>query len=94
MRIAIIGAGNVGALDGIALFDATNPLDPGLTLDVGPHGESGAERVQALAAGAHVVKVFNTTGADNMANPDYDGAPATMFIAGDDAGAKEKASSL
>ena len=83
-----------GALNGIPLFDATNPLGPGLTLDVGPKGESGAERVQALAPGARVVKVFNTTGFDNMANPDYGGAPATMFIAGDDAGAKEKASSL
>jgi hypothetical protein len=41
-----------------------------------------------------VVKVFNTTGANNMANPRYGDGGATMFYAGDDAGAKQIASTL
>ena len=73
-----------GALDGIVLVDVTNPLGANLTLDVGAGGESGAERVQALAPKARVVKAFNTTGFNNMANPVYGGAPTTMFYAGDD----------
>ena len=80
------GAGGE-ALDGVVLIDATNPLRwP--QLDVGPQGESGAERVQAMAPRARVVKAFNTTGAENMADPRYDGAPTAMFYAGDDAAAK------
>jgi len=88
------GLGAEGQLDGLPLLDATNPLGPGLTLDVGPKGESGAERVQSLAPRAHVVKIFNTTGFNNMQNPVYGGAATTMFFAGDDAGAKAIASSL
>lgn len=82
------------AMGDVVLLDATNPLGPGLSLDVGANGESGAERVQALAPRARVVKVFNTTGFDNMRNPTYDGAPTVMFYAGDDAGAKEVARTL
>ena len=78
----------IGPLDGKVLIDATNPLGAGMTLDVGPNGASGAERVQALAPGARVVKAFNTTGFDNMRDPHYDGAPTVMFYAGDDTEAK------
>jgi predicted dinucleotide-binding enzyme len=83
-----------GALDGVVLLDATNPLAAGLALDISPNGASGAERVQALAPRARVVKAFNTTGAENMANPLYDGVPAVMFYAGDDAAAKAVAREL
>lgn len=69
------------------LIDATNPIAPGLTLDVG-HTTSGGEMVAQWAAGARVVKAFNTTGYNNMRNPDYGGRAAAMFIAGDDADAK------
>ena len=85
---------NAGPLDGKVLLDATNPLAAGLTLDVGPNGESGAERIAALAPGARVVKVFNTTGNNNMANPIYGGEPTVMFCAGDDAAAKDVAKRL
>lgn len=83
-----------GDLDGMALIDTTNPLGPGFTLDVGPNGASAAERIQALAPKAHVVKAFNSTGANNMLDPVYDGAPTVMFYAGDDAGAKRTARQL
>ena len=63
-------------------------IAPGFRADMGPAGESGAERLAALAAGARVVKVFNTTGFQNMADPLYDGVPTVMFYAGDDVAAK------
>jgi predicted dinucleotide-binding enzyme len=83
-----------GPLEGITLLDATNPLGPGFSLLHGPAGESGAEQVQALVPKAHVVKVFNTTGYDNMQDPVYDGAPTLMLYAGNDAGAKHHAHQL
>lgn len=83
-----------GSLDGRLVIDATNPLTAGLGLDVGPNGESAAERVQALVPGARVVKAFNTTGANNMADPVYGGEPVTMLYAGDDATAKTTARGL
>ena len=86
---ALRAAGNdSGALDGRILIDATNPVAAGLRVDAGPNGESGAERVQAMARKARVVKAFNTTGWENMRDPGYPGGAATMFFAGDDADAK------
>jgi len=83
-----------GALDGLALLDATNPLKAGFVLDTGQDGASAAERIQAFLPNAHVVKVFNTTGLNNMADPVYDGAPTAMFYAGNDPGAKSIAKEL
>lgn len=83
-----------GALDGVTLLDATNPLGPGLRLETGPNGASGAEQVQSLAPTARVVKVFNTTGFDNMRDPVYEGRASVMLYAGDDAAAKQVARQL
>jgi predicted dinucleotide-binding enzyme len=77
--------------NGQVVVDAVNPLVSGaggLALDVGPNGESGAERLAAMAPGVHVVKTFNTTGANNMADPVYGGEPTVMFYAGDNPEAK------
>src|SRR4051812_40208855 len=49
----------VGSLAGKVLLDATNPLTREMKLDLGPNGESAGERIQAMAKGAKVVKVFN-----------------------------------
>ena len=85
---------SAGDLKGKIILDATNPVLPDFSgLDTAP-GTSGAEKVATLAPGVPVVKVFNTTGYPNMANPDYNGQPATMFYCGDDAGAKSTASGL
>lgn len=85
---------SMGDLSGKILVDCTNPLRSDLSgLDT--KGErSGAELVARWAVGARVVKIFNTTGFDNMANPAYPEGPATMFLCGDDRAAKEVASSL
>mgnify|MGYP001224180440 FL=1 len=73
----------LGDLGGRPLLDATNPIGPGLTLAVGDGG-SGGELVQAWAPTARVVKIFNTTGVENMASPLYGDQAATMFYCGDD----------
>jgi len=85
---------DMGDLTGKTLFDTTNPIAQGFKADLGPAGESGGERVAAMAPGARVVKVFNTTGFQNMANPVYDGAATTMFYAGDDPNARQTAHQL
>ena len=73
----------LGDLGGRPLLDATNPIGPGLTLAVGDGG-SGGELVQAWAPTARVVKIFNTTGVENMASPLYGDQAATMLYCGDD----------
>jgi predicted dinucleotide-binding enzyme len=74
-----------GPLDGRVLLDCTNGA---------PAGQSGGERVATWAPKANVVKIFNTTGFENMADPRYGAEAATMFYAGDDAGAKQTAARL
>jgi 8-hydroxy-5-deazaflavin:NADPH oxidoreductase len=85
---------SAGSLTGKILFDCTNPLKADLSgLDVG-FTTSAAEQVQSWAHGARVVKVFNTTGSNNMENPRYPEGYATMFYCGDDAQAKSAAKTL
>ena len=80
---------SLGDLSGKVIVDATNPIAAGMKLDAGPNGESGAERLQAIAKGATLVKAFNTTGAENMQNPLFNSGRSVMFYAGDDANAKQ-----
>jgi predicted dinucleotide-binding enzyme len=87
---ALAAAGDFG---GRVLVDCTNPLGPDLTLVIG-HTTSGGEQVAGWARNARVVKAFNTTGYDNMANPRYPEGAATMFICGDDPAAKQATAHL
>lgn len=82
-----------GDLAGKVLLDCTNPLTADLNLEVG-QTTSGGEMVATWASGARVVKIFNTTGVGNMANPRYPEGPVTMLYAGDDATAKKIAAQL
>jgi 8-hydroxy-5-deazaflavin:NADPH oxidoreductase len=76
------------------LVDATNPLAPGLAgLSLGTT-TSGAEQIAAAAHGARVVKAFNTTGAENMADSAYAGGRVFMPVCGDDAGARARVLAL
>jgi predicted dinucleotide-binding enzyme len=77
-------AGDVG---GKVLIDCTNPIAPGLR-PMFDAGTSGVEQIAVWAPRARLVKAFNTTGAENMAAPRYNGQPSTMFICGDDEVAK------
>jgi predicted dinucleotide-binding enzyme len=83
----------LGDLGGRPLLDATNPVGPGFTLAVG-HDSSGGELVQKWAPTARVVKVFNTTGAENMAAPRFGDQAATMLYCGDDEKACRVAATL
>jgi predicted dinucleotide-binding enzyme len=75
---------------GKILVDATNPLAPGLAgLSVGTT-TSGAEEIAKAARGARMVKAFNITGAENMADSRYPGGAAFMPVCGDDAEARTR----
>jgi predicted dinucleotide-binding enzyme len=79
---------------GKILVDATNPLAPGLSgLSVGTT-TSGAEELAKLAKGARVVKAFNTTGAENMADTAYPLGAPFMPVCGDDAQARQRVMAL
>ena len=79
---------------GKILVDATNPLAPGLAgLSVGTT-TSGAEEIAKAARGARVVKAFNNTGAENMADSRYPGGTVFMPVCGDDAEARTRVVAL
>ena len=82
-----------GDYKGKPLMDATNPLTPAFGLALG-HTTSGGEQVQAWAPTASVVKIFNTTGTDNMAQPGYPQGRCAMVHAGGDDAARACASRL
>jgi predicted dinucleotide-binding enzyme len=90
----------MGDIRGKVLVDCTNPLalngDGSLSLSLGST-TSGAEEVEKLAAGAHVVKAFNTYGWENFADsayPNAAGLKPVMFICGDHDAGKEAVSKL
>lgn len=89
-REAVTAAGDFG---GKPLLDATNPLTPDFRLALG-HTTSGGEQVQAWAPTARVVKIFNTTGVENMARPVFPKGSAAMVYAGDDDEARRIAGQL
>jgi len=81
-------------LKGKIVFDCMNPLLPDLSgLAVGGNTSAG-EQVAKWAPGATVVKIFNNTGFNNMADPDYKGEAAAMFYCGGDAKSKSVAKQL
>lgn len=68
---------HMGKVEGKIIIDAMN------SVRVGPDPYSNSfEALKALTKGAHIVKCFNTTGFENMANPVYDGIAIDMFMAG------------
>ncbi|MCX6639719.1 MAG: NADPH-dependent F420 reductase [bacterium] len=74
---------------GKILVDCTNPLKEDFSgLALGSNTSAG-ELVASWAVGARVVKAFNNTGSGNMANPVYGQDSVSMFICGDDSGARQ-----
>jgi predicted dinucleotide-binding enzyme len=79
---------SAGDLTGRMLIDATNPLLPDLTGLAVSRTTSAGEMVAKWAAGAKVVKAFNTVGFNIMADPRFEGTARRCFYCGDDAKAK------
>jgi NADPH-dependent F420 reductase len=83
-------------LDGKVIVEISNPVDTDTFDDlVTAAGSSAAEDAAEKApAGAKVVKAFNTTFAGTLAEGEVGGQPLDVFIAGDDAAAKETVAEL
>lgn len=79
------------ALSGKPLVDVANALTPSFEL-VYPNWSLG-EELQEAFPGAKVVKTLNTCNFSVMANPSAIG-PSSVFLSGDDEGAKEEAAGL
>lgn len=80
---------NLGDTHGKFLIDATNSV----SAKPEPY-QHATEALLELCPEAHIVKCFNTTGFENMADPHYGELRADMFMAGDSDQAKEVASQL
>jgi 8-hydroxy-5-deazaflavin:NADPH oxidoreductase len=85
---------DLGPLGDKVIIDCTNPVTFGPEgVAMSPiEGPSGAALIAAAAQGGRVVKTLNQVGFNIMA--DIKGAPALMFVAGDDVAAKNIASDL
>jgi hypothetical protein len=79
----------MGPAEGKIIIDAMNTIRGGAE----PFANT-FEALKHLAKGAVVVKCFNTTGFENMADPHYPGGALDMFVAGDSAEGKETARRL
>ncbi len=80
-------------LAGKTVIDATNPIadappDNGVLRYFTDMNRSLMERLQTAAPGAHFVKAFSCVGNAYFVNPDLGGERPTMFICGNDQGAK------
>ena len=85
-------------LAGKALLDTTNPISGAPENGCLPYftaaNESLLQRIQKAAPESKPVKWFNSTGAPSMVKPKMKGGTPSMFICGDDAGAKTTAGKL
>ena len=81
-------------LNGKIVVDIANPLNSTYDdLATAPNSSS-AEEIAQTVSGAKVVKAFNTTYAGTLRAGQVDGQPLDVFIAGDDAEAKNKVAQL
>jgi len=82
-------------LAGKVVVDIANPLNSTFDgLATAPDSSSAEDVAKAIASGANVVKAFNTTYAGTLLAGQVAGQPLDVFIAGDDAEAKNKVAEL
>jgi 8-hydroxy-5-deazaflavin:NADPH oxidoreductase len=82
-------------LAGKVVVDIANPLNASFDgLATAPDSSSAEDVAKAIAAGAKVVKAFNTTYAGTLLTGEVAGQPLDVFIAGDDVEAKNKVAEL
>lgn len=76
---AVEVAQSLGDTSGKIIIDAMN-----IVMGRGPQGfQNTADAILAHTYTRDVVKCFNTTGYNNMANPEYGGMALDLFVAGD-----------
>jgi hypothetical protein len=88
-----------GHLAGKTVIDANNPIADappvnGVLQYFTAANDSLMERLQKKAPAAKFVKAFSCVGNAFMVNPDFHGQKPTMFICGDDAGAKAQVKTI
>lgn len=86
-------------LAGKPVIDATNPISDsppfnGVLGFFTGFDQSLMERLQREFVAAHFVKAFNSVGAPCMVNPQFKGGMPTMFIAGNEPGAKKTVTAI
>lgn len=87
---AVESAQALGDTSGKIIIDSMN-----IVMGRGPAGfRTTAEAILAHTATRDVVKCFNTTGFNNMQNPDYHGQKLDLFVAGDSSRGKKAAQQL
>lgn len=95
----VLRAAGKGNLAGKTVIDPTNaitdapPVDGVIQSFTGPN-ESLMEQLQQEFADAHFVKAFSCIGSETMVDPKFKEGKPTMFIAGNDAGAKQATSAI
>jgi predicted dinucleotide-binding enzyme len=88
---------SLGDLSGKIILDPTNVVDrntPDGYANHGAPGTSNAERIQAAAPNAKVVKAFNTLNWTKMVDPQSSGGPVSIPVVGDDAEARATVAAL
>ena len=93
---------NVAGIANLArktVIDTTNPIADtppvnGVLQYFTSMNDSLMERLQKLAPEAHFVKSFSCIGNALMVNPDFNGVRPTMFICGNDEGAKSEVKAI
>ena len=96
---AVLQSSGVENLAGKLIMDATNPITDNPPVDgvlhffTGPN-ESLMERAQRVAPAAHFVKAWSIVSSSLMVDPVLKGGKPTMFICGNNADAKAKATQI
>src|SRR6185295_7006109 len=90
----VLRAAGVTNLAGKTVIDVTNPIADappvnGVLRFFTSLEESLLERLQREFKEAKLVKAFNSAGSAFMVNPEFKGGRPTMFICGNDEGAKK-----
>lgn len=97
--VEAIGLCDAKDLAGKTIIDTTNPIADAAPTNGVLHyfttlEESLMERLQKAVPAAHFVKAFNSVGNAYMVDPDFGGVKPTMFICGNDTGAKKKVTAI
>ena len=96
---AALKAAGAANLAGKPVIDATNPIADappvnGVLKFTTNLDDSAMEQLQREFAAVKFVKAFNSVGATCMVNPSFAGGKPTMFICGNDAGAKQAVAAI